>query len=88
MQSLLSEGHAAVSAITWFKSSPCAGDPSCLCSWCEQRIDEDDAPILRLWNTHTNQEARFHLRCAAKAGIVSPPPADTFDGFEYGEMLP
>jgi hypothetical protein len=76
-----------MSAITWFKSSPSAGDPSCLCSWCEAPIGEDDAPILRLWNTHTNQEARSHLRCAAKAGIVSPVPADTFEGFDEG-MLP
>lgn len=77
-----------MSTITWFKSSPSAGDPSCLCSWCEAPIGEDEAPILRLFNPATNQEARFHWRCADLAGVVSlGAPVDTFDGFAYGEMF-
>ena len=50
-------------AITWFSSSPSAGDPSCICSWCEQPIGEEDAPLIRLFDTNTNREARFHRRC-------------------------
>ena len=74
-------------AITWFKHSPSAGDPSCLCSWCEAPIAEDEAPILRLWSTANNTEARFHLRCAAAAGVISAPPIrDTFADFDDGDV--
>ena len=48
--------------ITWFSSSPDAGDPTCLCSWCEELITEEDAPVIRMTNG-ADQEARFHRRC-------------------------
>lgn len=65
-------------AITWFSSSPNAGDPTCLCSWCEDLITEEEAPVIRLFDTDTNREARFHWSCAGAAGIVSPPPISDY----------
>jgi hypothetical protein len=52
-----------MNTITWFNSSPDCGDPTCLCSWCEELITEDDAPAIRLFDRDTNREARFHRRC-------------------------
>lgn len=46
----------------WFKTSPNCGDPTCLCSWCEELITEEDAPAIRMTNS-ANEEARFHRRC-------------------------
>ena len=48
--------------ITWFNSSPQCGDPTCLCSWCEELITEEDAPLVRLFDTDTSREARSHRR--------------------------
>ena len=53
--------------IKWFDSSPDAGDPSCLCSYCEELIDEHEMPI-RAFDTEKNLEARFHIKCF---GIVT-----------------
>jgi hypothetical protein len=66
-----------MSNITWFKSSPSAGDPSCLCSWCEQPIGEEEAPIIRMFDTDTNREARFHRKCASASGLL--PEVKFFD---------
>jgi len=62
-------------AITWFKDSPVAGHPKCLCSFCGQRIDElnehDPGPI-RITKRLENIEARFHQKCFEKvAGLFS-----------------
>ena len=56
--------------ITWFHTSPDAGDPACLCSWCEQPIDADEAPIVRLFDSDANTEARFHRRCLSDFGVL------------------
>ena len=48
--------------IKWFELSPDAGDPSCLCSLCEQLIGEEEVPI-RAFDTEKNLEARFHINC-------------------------
>lgn len=42
----------------WFKDSPDAGTHECLCSFCEQPIPEEDAPVLRAWKQETNEELR------------------------------
>lgn len=56
--------------ILWFSGSPDAGDPSCICSWCEQQIGEEDVPVIRLFDPATGKEARFHLRCAGESGVL------------------
>lgn len=56
-----------VDKIKWFDTSPDAGDPSCLCSYCEELIDKDEVPI-RAVDTEKNLEARFHIKCL---GIVT-----------------
>ena len=50
--------------IKWYQDSPDAGDPSCLCSFCEKMISEEECPI-RMWNNKTDSslEARFHEDC-------------------------
>lgn len=48
--------------LRWFDDSPSAGDPTCICSHCDQVI-AGEVP-LRLWNAH-GQEARLHQRCFA-----------------------
>jgi hypothetical protein len=66
-------------SITWFSDSPDCGDPACICSLCSTLITEDHAPAIRLFDTDTNREARFHMRCAATAGIVTLPPISDYD---------
>ena len=72
-----------MTSFIWFTDSPDVGDPACLCSLCEKLITEDDAPAIRLFDTNTNREARFHMRCAGKAGIVSP----QIDSLERDEWM-
>lgn len=55
--------------LAWFETSPAAGDPDCICSYCGFEILETDIPI-RLSHTckHLdcdlkNKEARLHLAC-------------------------
>lgn len=76
-----------MSTITWFSTSPDAGDPSCLCSWCEQPISEDEAPFVRLFNTETRKEARFHQRCATESEVLAPLGLSDVERYEleYGE---
>lgn len=52
--------------IKWFDLSPDAGDPSCICSLCEQLIGEDEVPI-RAFDADRNLEARFHIKCFGTA---------------------
>lgn len=37
--------YLSANEITWFDNSPDAGDPDCLCSWCNKVIGEDELPI-------------------------------------------
>lgn len=48
--------------IKCFDLSPDAGDPTCLCSLCDELIDEEELPI-RAFDTEKNLEARFHTKC-------------------------
>lgn len=54
------------SQLQWFKESPDAGHPLCLCSFCgKQIVEHDDADEceatmpIRMWDG-TNREMRFH----------------------------
>jgi hypothetical protein len=72
--------------ITWFKTSPDADDPTCLCSWCEQPIGEHEAPIIRLFNSDAGTEARFHRRCLVESGVlpgVTFPEDELTSNFDY-----
>lgn len=53
--------------IRWFNDSPDAGDPRCLCSWCGLPIAAGDAPIIRVFDSDADKEARFHFACARPA---------------------
>lgn len=71
--------------ITWFSDSPDCGHPSCICSWCGTGIGEHDAPAIRLFDSDTNREARFHLFCASESGVlpgVSFPEDELTGGFD------
>lgn len=50
--------------LAWFADSPDAGDPACICSLCGECIGEDDAPVVRMFDSANNVEARFHRGCA------------------------
>lgn len=65
--------------IRFFRDSPDAGDPSCLCSWCGLRISEDEAPIFRTF-TDTNEEARFHRACLRASGLLPQDRPDYDEG--------
>ena len=53
--------------ITWFTDSPDAGDPRCICSWCDHLIEEKDATAVRIFDSTNNTEARFHRGCYGAA---------------------
>jgi hypothetical protein len=46
-----------------FEDSPDAGDPACVCSWCEQPIAEHDTPIRVFVEDGRVGEYRFHYPC-------------------------
>jgi hypothetical protein len=48
----------------WFKDSPDAGHPDCICSICRRQI-HDPENVLRMWNGQGEEmvEARFHEHC-------------------------
>jgi len=68
------EDSIRLQGIRFFTDSPDAGDPACVCSYCGERIEEQEDPCeddppndyegepIRMWNQE-NLEARFHLRC-------------------------
>ena len=53
----------------WFETSPDAGDPDCICSYCSFVIPETDIPIRLYHNCKhpdcelKNKEARLHPAC-------------------------
>ena len=62
--------------VTWYKDSPDAGDPACLCSLCGKPIPEGQVPY-RMINRATNEEARFDMECGqglVDAAIVVDEP--------------
>ena len=69
-EELHKDAKLLLAELCWFKESPDAGHPLCLCSWCGHEIaaadefpDEDDQGIaVRMWNGR-NEEARFHHAC-------------------------
>jgi len=71
-----------VSEIRFFHDSPDAGDPACLCSWCGKAIAEAEAPVMRVFNSADNTEARFHRACfgSATGTTIQTHPDDEFDG--------
>lgn len=71
--------------ITWFANSPDTGDPTCICSWCHLPIGLSEAPIIRLFDSDANTEARFHRRCLSESGVlpgVSFPEDELTSGFD------
>lgn len=65
--------------ITWFATSPDAGDPECICSLCGEPIGEEEAPV-RIFNTGDDieaREARFHIACFSK--ITFTPDLSRFE---------
>jgi hypothetical protein len=53
--------------VLWFRDSPAAGTPECICSWCRKPIGEREIPVRRYYvedNIECAQyEARFHPAC-------------------------
>jgi len=63
------ELHIVLDDLAWFETSPDAGDPYCICSYCGFVIPEDDVPF-RLFQKPNPQEpgskmleARLHNAC-------------------------
>jgi len=58
--------------LRWFEGSPDAGDPLCICSYCECLIDEGTVPI-RFFDE--KKEQRLHPACletCIEYGLVDP----------------
>jgi len=55
--------------LAWFETSPDAGDPDCICSYCGFVIPEGEVPIRLSHDCHQedcaqkNREARLHQDC-------------------------
>ena len=47
--------------LKFFNDSPDAGDPACICSYCEEVIN--DAPVIRFFDREKDTEARLHVDC-------------------------
>lgn len=47
--------------LKFFPDSPDAGHYACICSYCEEVIDE--APVIRFFRKDDNSEARLHKDC-------------------------
>jgi len=48
--------------MAWFETSPDAGHPDCLCSYCGFLIKEDDDPF-RIFSEGGKFEIRLHRKC-------------------------
>jgi hypothetical protein len=55
----------------WFTDSPDAGDPACLCSFCEQPIDEDSSPVLRAVDLSGKNEIRACVDCEGEFWVYA-----------------
>lgn len=49
--------------LKFFNDSPDAGDQACICSYCEEVIQENEAPAVRFFDRENNTEARLHIDC-------------------------
>lgn len=47
--------------LKFFPDSPYAGEATCICSFCEEVIEE--APVIRFFDRQRNTEARLHTDC-------------------------
>jgi hypothetical protein len=54
--------------LTFYEDSPDAG-PNCPCSLCGKPIMEN---VIRMWDTDTNLEGRFHQDCFNKVYPTGP----------------
>lgn len=61
MEPLLSKLAVPID-IKWFRDSPDAGDPNCICSLCGEVIDG----VAVRFSDDLGREARFHLLCVSK----------------------
>jgi len=52
-----------VPELKFFTDSPDVGSQTCICSYCEEVIKEEDAPPIRFFDTENNKEARLHSEC-------------------------
>ena len=66
-----------------FQGSPDEGEPDCLCSYCGNRIEDDeeddqDGFAIRMWPPGGRYEIRLHPRClnaALELGLLKLPPS-------------
>jgi hypothetical protein len=72
--------------LTWFKGSPDTGDPTCVCSFCTQRIAEGELPlrIFRHTSDGRGEELRLHVSCAQQV-IVELGPKQHADQPAFAE---
>jgi hypothetical protein len=72
---------------TKFFDSPDAGDPTCVCSRCGQKIEEWESPCLRAWPPGENAEYRYHWRCVGGKDKTKQEWEDEQDDF-YALLYP
>ena len=48
--------------MVWFRDSPDAGLPECMCSLCGKRIGKDEI-VIRLFDSEDGKETRIHKGC-------------------------
>src|SRR6266498_5888922 len=69
--------------LTWFSDSPDAGDPTCICSFCGDMIEEDEMP-LRIFRESDNTEMRLHMKCATQVIVGMGPKAKDHPAYAEG----
>lgn len=70
MQQTKTAAMIDMNGLTWFKDSPCCGEPKCKCSLCLDVITEEEAPAIRFFDLDNNSEIRLHERCFRKRMVT------------------
>jgi len=71
--------------LTWFNDSPDTGDPTCICSYCGEIIEEGEIPF-RIFRESNNTEIRLHIKCGEQV-IVEIAPKQTLQEIMAGIEL-
>lgn len=61
--------------LKFFPDSPDAGNYACICSYCEEVIEQ--APVIRFFDRENDTEARLHLECFNVCGEFGLIPENT-----------
>lgn len=76
--------------LTWFKDSPDAGHPKCICSYCQELIGDGEVPlrVFRDANDGRGEEVRLHMKCAGEVIVEFAPRNPMEPGQTPGQNTP